>query len=77
LSVSHFQHLFKKEAGTGVVKYTNNLRLNEARRLLETTHLHIKEIRSKVGIKNESHFQHDFKEKFGDSPGDYRKKFYK
>lgn len=75
LSVSRFQHLFKKEVHTGIVKYINNRRLDEARHLLETTHLQVKEIRLCIGATNEAHFLRDFKRKFGVTPGSYRKNY--
>jgi transcriptional regulator GlxA family with amidase domain len=75
LSVSRFQHLFKKEVEISIVKYINNLRLQKARKLLETSHLHVKEIRIQIGVTNESHFQRDFKRKFGETPNNYRNIF--
>jgi len=77
VSVSRFQHLFKQETKTGIIKYINNRRLEEARRLLETTHLRVKEIRLRVGLRNESHFMRRFKEKFGETPCNYRKTYQK
>lgn len=73
LSVSHFQHLFKKEVGFGIIKYSNNLRIQKARELLETTNLQIKEIRRQVGATNAAYFLGDFKRKIGETPSDYRK----
>jgi transcriptional regulator GlxA family with amidase domain len=73
LSVSRLQHLFKKEVGISIVKYVNNLRLQKARKLLETSYLHVKEIRIKVGATHEAHFLEDFKQKFGETPNNYRK----
>jgi transcriptional regulator GlxA family with amidase domain len=75
VSVSHFEHLFKKEMQISAVKYINNLRLERARQLLETTHLRVQEIRVRVGAMNEAHFLHDFKQKFGATPKNYRKNF--
>ena len=72
LSVSHFQHLFKKEVQICAVKYINNLRLEKARQLLENTHLSIKEIRRLVGATSEAHFIDAFKRKFGQTPKHYR-----
>lgn len=72
VSVSHFQRLFKKEVHIGATKYINNLRLQKARELLETSHLRVKEIRLKVGVTNESHFINDFKRRFGETPNSYR-----
>ena len=75
MSVSYFQHLFKKEAQICAVKYIKNLKLEKARRLLETTHLSIKEIRFEVGVPNEAHFLSDFKRRFGKTPKNYRRNF--
>lgn len=75
VSTSHFQRLFKKEVRLGAVKYIKDRRLETARQLLEATHLRIKEIRLKVGATNEAHFMHDFKQRFGATPGNYRKNY--
>jgi two-component system response regulator YesN len=72
LSASRLQHLFKKEVETSIVKYVNNLRLEKARKLLETSYIQVKDIRIKVGATNESHFLEDFKRKFGQTPNNYR-----
>jgi AraC family transcriptional regulator of arabinose operon len=66
LSVSRLQHLFKQEVQTSIVKYVNNLR---------TSHLHVKDIRMRVGATHESHFLEDFKRKFGETPNNYRNIF--
>lgn len=75
VSVSCLQHLFKKEVGQSLAKYIKDLRLQKARELLETTNLSIKEIRVKAGITSKAHFFRDFKQKFGSTPTEYRKKF--
>lgn len=77
VSVSHLQHLFKRELQTGIVKYIINLRLEKARHLLETTDLRVKEIRLRIGIAHEGHFIEDFKEKFGETPKNYRNNYRK
>ena len=75
VSVSHFQHLFKREVHASPIKYINNLRLEKARELLVTSHLRVKEIRLKVGATNKAHFLRGFKRKFGETPNNYRKNF--
>lgn len=76
VSVSYFQHLFKKETGTSLAKYAKNLRLEKARELLETTNLDIKEVRAKADISRKTHFFRDFKRKFGSTPSEHRKNFH-
>ena len=73
LSLSRFRHLFKQETGNSFKKHVNGLRLDEARRLLETTHLRIKEVRQQVGAPSETLFLRDFKERFGETPLNYRR----
>ena len=62
LSISRFQHLFKQEVGISPTKYIKDLRLQKARELLETTDLSVKQIRTKVGLRNKVHFFRDFKQ---------------
>ncbi len=72
LSRSRFQHLFKVETGTSPAHYLHATRLDHARRLLETSLLSVKQIMLRVGIKDRSHFDRDFKKAYGVTPIDYR-----
>ncbi len=73
LSDEYFSRLFKKETGATYKEYSTMLKLNEARKLLETTNLSVGIIASKVGYTNFSHFSQAFKEYSGYTPGDYKK----
>lgn len=72
LSPSRFQHLFKMETNLTPASYLKSLRIEEARKLLETTFLTNQEIIARVGLRDESHFARDFKKAHGLSPGRYR-----
>ena len=72
LSSSHLRYLFKADAGMTPLQYQKKLRLSEARTLLETTFLNIREILVRVGINDESHFIRDFKRAYGSTPIRYR-----
>lgn len=74
LSVSRFQHLFKKEVGVCFLKYLKTARLKKAATLLETSNLRVKEIRVQVGATNDTHFVREFEKFFGASPSAFRKK---
>jgi len=52
--------------------YLKALRIEEARKLVETTFLTNQEIIAKVGLGDESHFARDFKKAYGLSPVQYR-----
>jgi transcriptional regulator GlxA family with amidase domain len=72
LSIWHLGHLFKTETGLPPAQYLKAVRLWRARQLLATTSLSIKEVMSKVGLRDQSHFAKDFKRKFGLTPSGYR-----
>ena len=68
LSPSRLRHLFKAETGQTLAQYRKSVRMEEARVLLGTTFLSVKEIMHRVGVGSDSHFAHDFKEAYGLSP---------
>ncbi|MCU1267476.1 MAG: transcriptional regulator, AraC family [Acidobacteria bacterium] len=72
LSPSRLRHVFKAETGQSPTHYRNTLRMQQARNLIETTFLSIKEIMLKAGIKNKSQFARDFKRAYGLTPVVYR-----
>ena len=73
LSYSRLEHLFKAETGMTLVSYLKKLRIEKARKLLETTFLTNQQIIFKVGLCDESHFVRDFKKAYGLRPSQYRK----
>jgi two-component system response regulator YesN len=75
LSVSRLRHLFKEQTGISFRTYLRQTRMKQAKRLLETSFLSIKEMTKQVGIGDVSHFVRDFKKEFGLSPTEYRKQF--
>jgi len=75
LSVSRLQHLFKNETGTTLIRYLHEVRIERARKLLEETHLSVKQIVSEVGASDTSHFIRDFRKARGLSPKRYRMNF--
>jgi AraC-like DNA-binding protein len=72
LSPSRVRHLFKVEIGTSPVRFVRMLKMQEAKRLLETTFLTVKEVANRVGLADESHFVRDFKRLYGHPPGRHR-----
>jgi transcriptional regulator GlxA family with amidase domain len=72
LSIWHFGHLFKTETGKSPVQYLKAIRMAQAQKLLETTFLSIKEVMSKVGMRDQTHFAKDFKRVYGLAPKRYR-----
>lgn len=74
LSRYHFMRLFKGRFGKGVIDYMTELRLAEAKRLMEDEpNLSIRQIAYQVGYKNETYFSSTFKKQIGFSPLIYMK----
>lgn len=73
MNYSLFSHLFKQYTNKNFVTYLKDIRMKEAKKLLENTELKISEISRKVGYDNEKHFMKLFKSVCGVSPTEYRK----
>jgi transcriptional regulator GlxA family with amidase domain len=76
LSIWRLSHLFKSEVGMPPIKYPRLLRIQRAKRLLESSFLSVKEIAFQVGVNDESHFVRDFRSVYGFSPSEYRSRFW-
>lgn len=73
MNYSLFSYVFKQYAGNNFVNYLKEIRIEEAKRLLEETDMKVIDISSKVGYENEKHFMKTFKASCGVSPTEYRK----
>ena len=60
LSGSRFTRLFRLTTGNSPARYIQLRRLERARILIERTFLTVKEVMSKVGYNDPSHFTRDF-----------------
>lgn len=66
---------FKAATGVSLLEYIQNLRIEEAKRLLETGNLPIDEIGTRVSYDDASFFRRLFKRLTGLTPGQYRRMF--
>lgn len=66
---------FKTATGCTLIDYVQNLRVEEAKRLLEADRTAIEEIAAEVGYENAAFFRRLFKRSTGLNPGDYRRMF--
>lgn len=73
MNYSLFSIAFKDCVGINFVNYLKDIRIAEAKRLLETTDEKILDISRKVGYDNEKHFMKIFKNICGISPSEYRR----
>lgn len=65
---------FKKEVGINYSEYLLKIRLDKAKKLLETTDMRISDVASSVGISNLSYFSTVFNKTYGLKPKEIRKK---
>lgn len=70
---SNFCKFFKKTTGITFSDYVNEIRINEACRLLELTEMTISQIVYECGFENQSYFNRVFINKKMKSPSQYRK----
>lgn len=75
LSENRISWILKSSFNSSFKKYLNQVRLEEARRLLSETSMQINEIAWKVGYASVTHFNRVFKEAEGHSPNEYRKMY--
>lgn len=73
LSPTHLCYLFRVETGAPPARYLRSLRMRTATTLLSTTFLSLKEIITRVGFTDGSHFVRDFRRIYGTTPTRYRK----
>jgi two-component system response regulator YesN len=69
---AHFSKVFKEEMGVTFIKWLNQYRVEEAKKLLKTTWDKTYEIAEKVGYQDYKYFSIIFKKYTGYSPRDYR-----
>lgn len=71
----NFTRRFKESTNVSPIHYLQNLRLEESKRLLESTKNSFEKITYQVGYEDSNSFRRLFRERVGISPGGYRKKF--
>jgi len=70
-----FKRRFRAATGTTLIGYVQNLRVEEAKRQLETDQTSSEEIAVAVGYENTAFFRRLFKRSTGLTPGQYRRMF--
>ncbi|WP_276380003.1 AraC family transcriptional regulator [Flavobacterium sp. H4147] len=73
MSEPKMRKLFKQTFGKGVFEYYQNVRMQEAARLLKENHLSVSEVGYQLGFTNLSHFSRVFEQHIGQKPKKYSK----
>ena len=72
ISESYFSFLFKKTVGVNFSTYLEQVRMTQAKHLLETTNVKITDLYISVGYNNLTSFRRAFKKKYGVAPNAIR-----
>lgn len=72
ISESYFSHMFKEKTGVNFSSYLENIRINEAARLIRETDISLNELYIAVGYNNSNTFRRAFKKIYGVTPSSLR-----
>lgn len=72
LSENYLSNLFKQETGMNIKSYINIVRIEAAKKIMQTTNMKAYEISEQVGFKNATYFSTVFKTVTGYSLSDYK-----
>ncbi len=73
--ITELKRRFKTATGSTLIEYLQNLRVEEAKRLLESGTVPVDEISFEAGYEDPSFFRRLFKRRTGLSPSQYRRMF--
>jgi len=71
-SRTYFSKLFKRLFGMNFVVYLTGLRIEEAKRLLKTEKLGIREVAVRTGFRDGAYFSSTFRRVTGQTPSEYQ-----
>lgn len=71
---SYLSYVFKKETGSNIVKYITDFRMNKAKEFLEEGNMKIVQVGKACGYENQSYFNRIFKNYFGVTPNQFKRK---
>ena len=75
-SPNYLQTIFTKSIGISPYEYVIEKRIERAQKLIMTGEITMLEIALETGFRSQSHFCKIFKEKLGETPGEYRKRLF-
>ncbi len=76
ISPVYFSSFFKKHTGEGFVSKLTNIRIEQAAKLLVTTNMTIRDIKTAVGYGHTGNFYKHFQSRFNMTPNEYKKWYF-
>ena len=76
MSPRHFARLFKQRLGTTPAAYVRRLRVEEARRQIESGTARVKHVARESGFTDDQHLRRTYKRLLGVTPAEYRSRFH-
>ena len=73
INKSYLQRLFKEQTGKTIITYLNELRIEQAKKLLANKNFDIIDVAIEVGFNNRQNFSIAFKKQTGETPSEFRK----
>lgn len=77
LSTNYFSNLFKQELGETFTDYIAKIRMQQAKKLIESNQYTLKEISYMVGYNNPNYFSRVFRKHFNESPKQFQRSIFK
>lgn len=72
MSPTYICAVFKRETGKTINEYMIEMKMNEAKKMLESTKVKIMDISEDLGYENSQYFSYSFKKYTGETPQQYR-----
>lgn len=76
-SRSYLSHIFSETTGKSIISYLNDLKIEQAKKLLITTSMTVVQISDKLSFTEVNYFNHRFKAQTGMTPSEYKKIVFK
>ena len=73
VSLSYLKRHFKEQTGQTIMDYLNHYRIEQAKHLLRTSDIQLKDLVQQIGYHDVSSFIRKFKQMVGITPGEFRK----